>query len=63
MVLAEAVVVNVLPTGRKEETVHLSYCRHTIFLWLKTRTLQNKEPYQINVVHILLRVCTYFGFL
>jgi len=28
--------------------------RHTIFLWLKTGTLQKKEPYQINVVHILL---------
>jgi len=27
---------------------------HTIFLWLKTGTLQKNEPYRINVVHILL---------
>jgi len=27
--------------------------RHTIFLWLKTRMLQNNEPYQINVVHVI----------
>ena len=36
--------------------------RHTIFFLLKTRTLQNNEPYQINVVHILLGVLSYFGF-
>jgi len=28
--------------------------RHIIFLWLKTRTLQNNEPYQIDVVRIWL---------
>jgi len=37
--------------------------RYTIFLCLKNETLQNKEPYQINVVHTLLGVCSYFGFL
>jgi len=36
---------------------------HTIFVWLKTGTFQNNEPYQINVVHILLGVWSYFGFL
>jgi len=34
--------------------------RHTIFSWLKTGTLQNNGPYQTNVVHILLWVCSYF---
>jgi len=37
--------------------------RYTIFLCLKNETLQNKEPYQINVVHTLLGVCSYSGFL
>jgi len=37
--------------------------RHTIFLWLKTGTLQNNEAYQINVVDVLLGVCSYFRFL
>jgi len=30
--------------------------RHTTFSWLKTGTLQKNEPYQTNVVHILLWV-------
>jgi len=34
--------------------------RHAIFLWLKTGTLQKNEPYQINVVHILLSVWTFW---
>ena len=29
---------------------------HNIFSWLKTGTLQNNEPYQTNVVYILLGV-------
>jgi len=34
--------------------------RHTTFLWWKTGTLQNNEPYQINVVHILLSMYTFW---
>ena len=37
--------------------------KHTKFLCLKNGTLQNNEPYQINVVHTILGVCRYFGFL
>jgi len=33
--------------------------RHTIFSWLKTRTLQNNEPYQTNVVNILKYVAIF----
>jgi len=37
--------------------------RHTTFFRLKTMSLHNNKPYQMNVVHILLGVCSYFGFL